>query len=172
AALDARIATIRRNAERFGWTPQVLATQIEQATYTVHNLAADWRPDAEGRFRRADNVFLNGSLDGVDYGRASASLQPLFLQQQAQHHEGSGWTPTLAATFNLSDEARLYFRHSQARRYPSMFESTLGFSASLPVAPLKPERAYSYELAYLHDFSRRLRADYADIKLTYYHHTT
>lgn len=171
-ALDARIATIRRNAERFGWTPQVVATQIEQATYTVRNVAADWRPDADGRFRRADNVFLNGSLDGVDYGRASASLQPLFLQQQAQHHDGSGWTPTLAATFNFSDEARLYFRHSQARRYPSMFESTLGFSAALPVAALKPEHAYNYELAYVHDFSRRLHADYADIKLTYYHHKT
>ncbi|SDY81650.1 hemoglobin/transferrin/lactoferrin receptor protein [Lysobacter sp. yr284] len=171
-ALDARIATIRRNAERFGWTPQVVATQIEQATYTVRNVAPDWRPDANGRFRRADNVFLNGSLDGTDYGRASASLQPLFLQQQAQHHDGSGWTPTVAATFNVSDNARLYFRHSQARRYPSMFESTLGFSAALPVAPLKPERAYNYELAYVHDFSRALGADYADLKLTYYHHQT
>ncbi|MBX9400563.1 TonB-dependent receptor [Lysobacter sp. BMK333-48F3] len=172
AALDARIATIRRNAARFNWTPQVVATQIEQATYSVRNVGPDWRPDARGRFRRADNVFLNGSLDGIDYGRASASLQPQFLQQSAGHHDGSGWTPTLAATFNLSDQARLYLRHSQARRYPSMFESTLGFSASLPVAALEPEHAYNYELAYVHDFSRALGADYADLKLSYYHHRT
>lgn len=172
AALDARIALIRRNAERFGWTPQVVNTQIEQATYTVRNVGPDWRPDARGRFRRADNVFLNGDLSGIDYARASASLQPLFVQKQAEHHSDGDWSPTLAATFNVNDDARLYFRHSQARRYPSMFESTLGFSASLPIADLKPEHAYNYELAYVHDLSRVLDAERADIKLTYYHHKT
>ncbi|MEH6415971.1 TonB-dependent receptor [Pseudomonas sp. CGJS7] len=172
SVLDARIATIHRNAARFGWGQETVNTQIEQATYTLRQTGPDWLADERGRFRRADNIFLNGSLAGVDYGRGNASLRPVFTQLPAAHHSGSDWSPTFSTTFNFNDDARLYFRHSQARRYPSMFESTLGFSASLPVAELRPEHAYNYELAYVHDFSRALDAEYADLKLTYYHHKT
>ena len=40
------------------------------------------------------------------------------------------------------------------------------------IVDLKPEHAYNYELAYVHDLSRALDAERADIKLTYYHHKT
>ena len=58
-----------------------------------------------------------------------------------------------------------------------MFESTIGFSASLnPLVDLKPERISSWEAAFIQDlrplFNLRGDGQHADIKLTWYHNTT
>lgn len=56
---------------------------------------------------------------------------------------------------------------------PSLFESTVGFSATLPYLGLKPEHSFSTEVGYVFD-ARGLfnTARYADIKLAYFHHKT
>ncbi len=153
--------------------------------FTVFNQRHDglWLADENGRYSRADNIFLNGTLDGVTYKMASASRGSTQLQNAppmrqlnaAQHSKGGDWAPSLSAAFHLSDDARIYLLHNQTRRYPSMFEATLGFSAAIPSSQLKPEHVYSYELGYVHDLSGLLRTGedgHADVKLAYYHHRT
>ncbi|KRG63722.1 hypothetical protein ABB26_10950 [Stenotrophomonas humi] len=153
--------------------------------FSVYNdpHSAVWLADANGRYSRDTNIFLNGSLDGVDYRQPSAirgytqlSPRPEMKKLQAgKQQSGNGWAPSLSAAFHINDEARVYFLHNQARRYPSLFESTLGFSASIPASDLKPEHVYSYELGYVHDLSTLLDtgdSGHADVKLAYYHHRT
>src|SRR3546814_15977470 len=58
-----------------------------------------------------------------------------------------------------------------------MFESTVGFSASLnPLSDLKPERIHSWEAAFIQDlrplFNLYDEDQHADLKLTWYHNTT
>ncbi|VEH65380.1 TonB-dependent heme/hemoglobin receptor family protein [Rodentibacter pneumotropicus] len=62
---------------------------------------------------------------------------------------------------------------------PSIFETTVGFSASPNIskrfkdAKLKPEKAQNIELGYVYDFSNVFNSPTkADIKLSYYHNVT
>src|SRR3546814_14910108 len=71
---------------------------------------------------------------------------------EAKRRSGHGWAPSASATVYLSGSSRAYLRYAQAYRFPSMFESTVGFSASLnPLSDLKPERIHSWEEALLQD---------------------
>ena len=88
----------------------------------------------------------------------------------------SGWEPYLTATLKLSDAIRLYGRYAERLRFPSLFESTSGFSASPSLfRPLKPERIRSWEGAYIQDFSALFglggEDQRADFKLVYFHNT-
>ena len=88
----------------------------------------------------------------------------------------SGWEPYLTATLKLSDAIRLYGRYAQRLRFPSLFESTVGFSASPSLfQPLKPERIRAWEGAYIQDFSALFglggEDQRADFKLVYFHNT-
>ena len=88
----------------------------------------------------------------------------------------SGWEPYLTATLKLSDAIRLYGRYAERLRFPSVFESTSGFSANVNLArPLKPERIRSWEGAYIQDFSALFglvgEDQRADFKLVYFHNT-
>ena len=88
----------------------------------------------------------------------------------------SGWEPYLTATLKLSDAIRLYGRYAERLRFPSVFESTSGFSANVNLArPLKPERMRSWEGAYIQDFSALFglvgEDQRADFKLVYFHNT-
>ncbi|UJF25373.1 TonB-dependent receptor [Suttonella sp. R2A3] len=103
---------------------------------------------------------------------------------------GSAWSPMLSGTLFFSDYSRLYGRIAQKARFPSMFESTIGFSAIptltsssqkeggwgdavMNTTPLKPERTTSFELGYVHDLRQFFpSAQYADIKIAYYHNIT
>ncbi|ENE2732224.1 TonB-dependent receptor [Stenotrophomonas maltophilia] len=167
-----------------GLSGAALESALERTVYTQQHIAT-WRPDADGKYSRAGNVFLNGSLDGVDYRQGSASqglredggyaTSDLTRVSAEKRKSGNGWAPSFSAAFHLDDYARVYFLYNQTRRYPSLFESTLGFSASVPTAQLKPEHVYSYELGYVHDLSSLLNTGaegHADLKLAYYHHRT
>ena len=88
----------------------------------------------------------------------------------------SGWEPYLTATLKLSDAIRLYGRYAERLRFPSLFESTIGFSASPSLfRPLKPERIRAWEGAYIQDFSALFglggEGQRADFKLVYFHNT-
>ena len=88
----------------------------------------------------------------------------------------NGWEPYLTATLKLSEDIRVYGRYAERLRFPSVFESTSGFSASTNLAqPVKPERMRSWEAAYIHNFASLFDFEedqHADFKLVYFHNTT
>jgi hemoglobin/transferrin/lactoferrin receptor protein len=140
-----------------------------------------WEPDADGKYHRADNPCLNGSLSTLSNYVADScnaqAVQQLVSITEAKRQSGSGWMPSASATVYLSDSSRAYLRYAQALRFPSMFESTVGFSASVnPVRALKPERMKSWEAAFVQDlrplFGLQGADQHADVKLTWYHNTT
>ncbi len=140
-----------------------------------------WEAGADGRYSRADNICLNGSLDSIaNYaaGSCTASAQIAAVSiSDVKRRSAHGWTPTASATVYFSDSSRAYVRYAQALRFPSMFESTTGFAASInPLANLKPERMRSWEAAFIQDLRPLLglggEDQHADIKLTWYHNTT
>ncbi|MDR6672552.1 TonB-dependent receptor [Xanthomonas sp. 1678] len=131
-----------------------------------------WQPDANGDYTKAGNACLNGSLDGLA-GTAGqtclASAVTQTLDATARKRKDHGWVPFFSATVNFGDYSRVYFRYGETLRFPSMFESTVAFSASLNPWGVRPEHAYNWELAYVHDLSPLLGADTtADVKLAYY----
>ena len=146
---------------------------------TTEHQGASWTADAEGRFRRADNICLNGTAASVpDYLAGSCALIPnqTFVEPEARRKSGHRWAPTVSATAYISGASRAYVRYAQAYRFPSMFESTIGFSASInPLRDLKPERIRSWEAAWIQDLRPLFRlgeGQHADLKLTWFHNTT
>ncbi|MFT3763279.1 MAG: TonB-dependent receptor [Pseudoxanthomonas sp.] len=176
-------AAVRQAASDLGLTGAQYDYYVNYYVYTVKNYA-QWLPDADGKFSRATNVLLNGSLDGVDYAKASvqdnygadgSSRSFVRTITSVDRMKGSGWAPSFSATVHFNDASRLYFSHNQVRRYPSLFESTLGFSASVPLNGLKPEHVYNYEIGYVYDLSDLLHTGddgHADFKLAYYYNKT
>lgn len=147
--------------------------------FNITHTGPDWLPDAEGRFKRADNICLNGSLSSVtNYtGKCLVTPNNTFVPiTEAKRNSGHGWAPTVSATAYISSASRAYVRYAQAYRFPSMFESTIGFSASInPLQDLKPERIRSWEAAWIQDLRPLFRlgeGQHADLKLTWFHNTT
>jgi len=144
---------------------------------TVNNTIA-WLPDSEGRYTRATNPCVNGFLTSVANatGYCVASRNQEAVNLTAETKRGDGLTPVVSATFNFTPNARAYVRYAEAYRFPSMFESTIGFSASTdPTRPLKPEHARTWEAAYVHDLSALLdlpEGQRADFKLTWFRSDT
>lgn len=136
---------------------------------TTHH--ATWMADANGKLSRADNPCTNGYV--ASQGSECKSWTMITASQTldaVRKRRDHGWVPAFSATISLSDYSRIYLRHSQAIRFPSLFESTLGFSSAVSFYDLKPEHAYNDEIAYVHDLSRLLGVDdgHADVKLSYY----
>ncbi|WP_447725701.1 TonB-dependent receptor domain-containing protein [Sphingomonas koreensis] len=145
------------------------------------HIGPTWFPDANGNFRRADNICQNGSLTTLpnyvaDSCTASGSNPPVNVTR-ATRKSGHGWALSASATVFLSGSSRAYLRYAQAYRFPSLFESTIGFSASInPLADLKPERIHSWEAAFIQDlrplFGLHGEDQHADLKLTWYRNIT
>ncbi|MBN3558555.1 TonB-dependent receptor [Sphingomonas yabuuchiae] len=134
-----------------------------------------WVPDAQGRYRRADNPCVNGTINTIPGNTGSCVLQsitdtvPVTAPRRPAHH----WAPSLSATVYADEHTRAYARYIETWRFPSMFESTLGFSASFnPAAPLRPEHAKLYDVGLVRDLRSLLRLNRedqrADVKLTFY----
>jgi hemoglobin/transferrin/lactoferrin receptor protein len=135
----------------------------------------DWVPDAQGRYRRADNPCVNGTINGIPGNKGICILQSIFetVPIAAPRRSAHNWAPSLSATVYADDHTRAYARYIETWRFPSMFESTLGFSASFnPAAPLRPEHAKLYEVGLVRDLRSLLRLNRedqrADVKLTFY----
>lgn len=150
-------------------------------TFTWTHAGPDWVPDANGKYRRADNICINGFLDKVPnyiQGTCNAGGRNIVVDvTEAKRKSGHGWVPSASATLTFSDSSRAYVRYAEALRWPSLFESTIGFSASIdPLRDLKPERMKSWEAAFIQDlrplFGLRGDGQHADVKLTWYHNTT
>ncbi|RIV82250.1 TonB-dependent receptor [Aurantiacibacter xanthus] len=140
-----------------------------------------WQADAQGKYHRADNICVNGFLSGIanyiaDSCSVSINSQSIVATTESKRKSGHGWAPMVSATAYLSGSSRAHLRYAEAYRFPSMFESTIGFSASInPLETLQPEHIYSWEAAYvqdLRDFFGLGAGQHADLKLTWYRNTT
>jgi hemoglobin/transferrin/lactoferrin receptor protein len=104
------------------------------------------------------------------YLRSQYELVPIT---EVTKTKDSAWAPQLSVAIHLNDQNRIYLRYAEEYRMPSLFESTVGFSANLPYAGLKPEHTFSSEVGYIYDARNIFKnARYADIKLAYFHHKT
>lgn len=169
--LNLREAVLQRRLQAYAANPTPFSI-----THT-----GTWEPDANGDYHRADNICLNGSLAALSSYVADScfvrGLSESVSVTEAKRKSGHGWTPTASASAYLSKSSRAYVRYAEALRFPSMFESTIGFSASInPLIDLKPERIKSWEAAFIQDlrplFGLRGEDQRADLKLTWYHNTT
>lgn len=150
---------------------QVIA--ITPTTKTTTNNAGTWKPDADGNYDRADNPCLNGELANENV--ISCNVKPVneFIAQTAKKQKDHGWVPHAGISYQFTDYSRAYLKYSETLRYPSMFESTIAFSASQSIYGVKPEHAHNWELAYVHDLTQWLTsAEHADIKIAYYDNLT
>ena len=126
----------------------------------------------------ADNVLDRLNALGQKYViTGNGNLSPAVIEQvpieSAQKVRDSGWAPQLGASIHLTDNNRLYVRYAEEYRLPSLFESTVGFSALMPYQTIKPEHAFNYEVGYVYDMRDWLSsARNADIKLAYYYNKT
>lgn len=138
-----------------------------------------WYVREDGKFHEEDNPFMNGEIASIG-GKAPANNgythtnRPFagdpFAEVPKQGNSGT-WQPVISATAWITDEARVYARYAKTQRMPSMFESTVGFSAN-PIylgTGLKPEKGTNIEIGYVHDFSALLGADrFADVKIAWF----
>lgn len=149
-------------------------------TYDFSN-TVEWMPDANGKYHRADNVCVNGFLDTFSnyesaLGCGVSNSTTSRVEASAKTRRDHGWAPSVGATFQFTPNSRAYVRYAEAYRFPSMFESTIGFSASVnPAGELKPEHAYNWEAAYIHDLRDIFGLsgeERSDVKLTYFNNVT
>lgn len=136
----------------------------------------------DGRFRRSDNPCQNGFYaNKPGYDPQSCSIHGItdgYTASDANAHNArDAWAPMASATAYLSSTSRVYVRYAEAYRFPSVFESTLGFSGSFnPLAKLKPEHLHSTEAAFIQDLRPVLGLagsdQKADLKLTWYRNVT
>nr|WP_233447642.1 TonB-dependent receptor [Pseudomonas cedrina] len=178
ANVDQKVANNQFFWDMFGIPQAQRLAEIEQIKKdtaliedTQHQ--ANWASDGKGKYSRANNPCINGLSAGEAIIACSASASTTGYQKDvsAKHQKDSAWAPNLSATFYTSENGRFYLRYSEAIRYPSLFESTLGFSSSVNPWGLEPEHAYNYEAAYIHNLAGWGGSERADIKLTYYHNT-
>ncbi|WP_309695151.1 TonB-dependent receptor domain-containing protein [Sphingomonas sp. SORGH_AS_0870] len=152
--------------------PEYLANPYEVA---FEEQGPTWSPDAQGRYSRNGNPCLNGAIGQIAGNDGTCRLQtivatvPITAPRRSAHR----WAPSLSATVYADEQTRAYARYIETWRFPSMFESTLGFSASFnPLAPLQPEHARLYEIGLVRDLRRLFHLNgedqRADIKLTFY----
>lgn len=148
--------------------------------YTLQNVDSFYA-DANGDFTRAQNPCLNGAYTTMA-GYVPGSCTITAIQQNVSatsanaYNSGHNWAPMVSATAYLGPSSRIYARYAEAYRYPSIFESTLGFSASFNAwGRLKPEHMHSTEVAFIQDLRPLLHlsdGQKADFKLTWYRNVT
>lgn len=152
--------------------PEYLANPYEVA---FEEQGPTWSPDAQGRYARNGNPCLNGAINQIAGNDGTCRLQTIVatVPITAPRRSARRWAPSLSATVYADEQTRAYARYIETWRFPSMFESTLGFSASFnPLAPLQPEHARLYEIGLVRDLRRLFHLNgedqRADVKLTFY----
>ncbi len=133
-----------------------------------------WMPDAAGNYDRADHPCLQGALDNVENATlcAGSKIQEI-VDSTAEKQTDHGWVPHFKVSYALTDNSRTYIKYSETLRYPSIFESTIGWSASKSLYVVNPEHSYNWELGYVQDLTPWLtEAVYADFKFSFYHNLT
>ncbi|KAA6208354.1 TonB-dependent receptor domain-containing protein [Avibacterium paragallinarum] len=159
-----------------------------------HSVEIDFHSD--GRLHKEDNPFYNGTLKNEkvinpatgkvtnkytnsSLGEHYEALKESDKLKKVEKRRAHAFAPAFSATAFLTDNSRVYLRYTQYARMPSIFEDTVGFSASADTntrfkdARLKPERTKNIEVGYAYDFSSLFNTPTkADVKLSYYHNVT
>ena len=86
------------------------------------------------------------------------------------------WAPTIAVSYDLTDNSRLFARYAQMTRFPSVYEVGSFYNdvayVGKPTAPtfrFKPERSRSWEIGYSFNFAPHFaKLRQGDVRLTYY----
>ncbi|MGU3314131.1 TonB-dependent receptor [Sphingomonas sp. M6A6_1c] len=171
---DASYAREFANREFAGYTPS------RNIRYQLHDQDIFYA-DQDGKITRSQNPCLNGFYNSdPHYDPTHCGISTLFRSRTATwadtRQSGRDWAPMVSATAYLSGAARAYVRYTEAFRYPSLFESTTGFSQSFnPLGSLKPEHVHALEAAYIQDLRPLLRlheGQKADVRLTWYRNVT
>lgn len=142
---------------------EAVTTASETTTYTEEQ-SAEWLADGDG-YSLSDNACVIAQEEG-NYVEGSCDVT-LNATRDVYNTDykisDSGWMPSLTASWLISERDRFYLRAAQTIRFPSLYESTSGFSSSYSgFDPLENEVATIYEAAYVHYF------DHASFKLTYF----
>lgn len=163
---------------------------------TIKDHQVEWLYHSDGRLHKEDNPFYNGTLKNekvihpvtgdvtdkytnISLGHHYVDLKESDKLKKVEKRRAHAFAPAFSATAFLTDNSRVYLRYTQYARMPSIFEDTVGFSASADTnarfkdARLKPERAKNIEVGYAYDFSSLFNTPTkADVKLSYYHNVT
>lgn len=153
----------------------LIQTELDKiGTTTSMTESAVWEKNSKGKYSRNNHPCLNAEVEITACHNGIRQTGDVQTIQKVKHLKGDGWAPVLSAALDLPNYSRVYARHSQAYRFPSLFENTISFSASLPSPDfqLKPEHIYSYELGYVQNLTRWVNAEYADLKLSYFYNRT
>lgn len=123
----------------------------------------------EGQDQLADDTGTEARVILKPYTEEQYWAQPKPIRAHA-------WAPTVAVSYDLTDNSRLFVRYAQMTRFPSVYEVGSFYNdvayVGMPKAPIfrfKPERSRSWEIGYSFNFApywSRLRA--GDMRLTYY----
>lgn len=165
--------------ESIGFDIDSTIKQLEEQIGTPREVevAAFWAADEKGKYHRANNPCVTTDIEytkcmsGSVWNQGKSEREVVDIKE-VKKEKHSGWVPMFSVSVDTSDHGRLYARHAQAYRFPSLFENTLGFSGTIGAYSLEPEHAFNNELGYVHNLAEALDADLADIKLSYYHHRT
>ncbi|GAA5097038.1 TonB-dependent receptor domain-containing protein [Wohlfahrtiimonas larvae] len=139
----------------------------------------------DGRYYQADNPHLNGTVsknkvinpvtgEEVDEYTYFSSQQHSLGKAKDQFaavkkKRGHAWSPVFSIGWDMTDNSRLYARYAEDKRFPSMFEDTVGFTTGVrDFVTLKPEKSRNIEFGYIYDLSWLPNVQAADIKLSYY----
>ncbi|CNP67207.1 putative TonB-dependent receptor [Neisseria gonorrhoeae] len=135
----------------------------------AHNHAGKVTNFEVGYPEYSDDTNTGSKIIGRHYTEEQYWAQPKPIRAHA-------WAPTIAVSYDLTDNSRLFVRYAQMSRFPSVYEVGSFYNdvayAGMPKAPnfrFKPERSRSWEIGYSFNFApywSRLRA--GDMRLTYY----
>ncbi|OEY92019.1 hypothetical protein BJI46_14645 [Acinetobacter qingfengensis] len=144
-----------------------------------------WYADpVTGKYSTENNPFLNGTIDLTKYPALTnvnglptmgySSLTTTVTEEVKKKKDHKNWAPAFSVAFKLNENNRFYINYTEAYRLPSLFETTLGFSASQSGYDLEPEHAHNWELAYIYNLKDllKLKQGQADIKLAYFNNKT
>ncbi|MDC5821993.1 TonB-dependent receptor [Vibrio europaeus] len=159
AQLDAKVA------QQDVLVAQEIAAASTHTSY-VEDIESEWRHNGEHNYSAADNACI-AAVNNPNYVEGSCKTQSISSSSTSTYtnyeSSESGWMPSASITWLMTEDSRSYVRYAESLRFPSMFESTVGFSA-VPAtsSPLAPERSKLWELGYVYYF------DHANVKLTYF----
>ena len=135
----------------------------------AHNHAGKVTNFEVGYPEYSDDTNTGSKIIGRHYTEEQYWAQPKPIRAHA-------WAPTIAVSYDLTDNSRLSVRYAQMSRFPSVYEVGSFYNdvayVGMPKAPnfrFKPERSRSWEIGYSFNFApywSRLRA--GDMRLTYY----
>ncbi|WP_417561443.1 TonB-dependent receptor domain-containing protein [Marinomonas sp.] len=182
ADVDSEIAGLesqRAFYEMFGIDVDALIADKQDTLGSIESkqVVELWEIGDDGKYSRDNHPCLTTNIDLTSCNLSSEIIDnddPVSTITKVKKHKGDGWAPSLGLAFDINDDSRVYARHSQAYRFPSLFENTVGFSASLsnPNYELKPEHIYNYEVGYVQNLTKWIDAEVADVKLSYYYNRT